>query len=259
MAELSVIIPSFKDPLLFKTIDSILEASALGDHLEIIAVFDGYWPVEVREDPRVKYIHLGKNRGMRDAINAGVAVSKGTYIMRTDEHCVFAKDFDTTVLATIQENWIVTMRRYFLDPVKWAVMPEQGYVDFEKLVIQDNTKFSGQRWPSRTKELEKMMIAETMAMQGSCWLMPRAWWDKVIGALQSEGYGTLYQDSHEMVFKTWKAGGKLMLNKNTWYAHKHRSFPRTHQHTEDQTKGWKYSLDLWREYYEKEILPRWAM
>jgi hypothetical protein len=31
-----------------------------------------------------------------------------------------------------------------------------------------------------------------------------------------------------MVFKTWKAGGKLMLNKNTWHAHKHRSFARTH-------------------------------
>ena len=60
------------------------------------------------------------------------------------------------------------------------------------------------------------------------WIMPRAWWDKHIGELQSEGYGVAYQDSVEVCMKTWKQGGKLMVNKNTWFAHKHRSF---HEHT----------------------------
>ena len=60
-----MIIPGYRDPLLIKTIDSLLESSELGDKLEIIAVLDGYWPdFELRGDPRVKYIHLGKNRGM---------------------------------------------------------------------------------------------------------------------------------------------------------------------------------------------------
>lgn len=39
---LSVIIPSWKDPLLQKTIDSLLENA--GGEIEIIAVLDGYWP-----------------------------------------------------------------------------------------------------------------------------------------------------------------------------------------------------------------------
>jgi len=90
---LSVIIPSYKDPLLHKTIDSLLE-NAEGE-IEIIPVLDGYWPeTPIRSDPRIRIVHLGKNRGMRGAINAGVSVARGEFIMRTDEHCMFAKGFD---------------------------------------------------------------------------------------------------------------------------------------------------------------------
>jgi hypothetical protein len=158
----------------------------------------------------------------------------------------------------------MTARRYFLDPVKWEVMHDAKPVDYEKLVIQGGVKFSGQKWDSRSVEMKNVPIGETMAMQGSCWVMPRSWWDKVIGELQTEGYGPLYQDSHEMVFKTWKAGGKLMLNKKTWFAHKHRSFVRTHndgtvENPANKVAGWAYSLNVWRDYYENEIRPLWKI
>lgn len=260
---LSVIIPSWKDPLLIKTIDSLLANSELDADLEIIAVLDGYWPsFELRGDPRVRYVHLGKNRGMRGAINAGVLASRGEFIMRTDEHCIFGKGFDRTMIESCQPNWIMTARRYFLDTVKWEVM-DIPPVDYERLAIQPfgkDFKFTGTPWRSRSHERKDIMIDETMAMQGSCWLMPRKWWDDVIGELQSEGYGTHYQDSHEMVFKTWKAGGRLMVNKNTWFAHKHRIFPRTHTYGGQEARdGWAYSLNLWKDYYEKEIKPKWGI
>lgn len=72
---ISVIIPSYKDPLLHKTIDSLLDNAT--SEIEIIAVLDGYWTDQIRPDKRVRIVHIGKNRGMRDAINAGVSVSKG--------------------------------------------------------------------------------------------------------------------------------------------------------------------------------------
>ena len=161
-----------------------------------------------------------------------------------------------------QPNWIMTARRYFLDPVKWCIMEEHGYVDHEKLVIQEGKKFAGQRWKSRDEEQKDVQLSETMAMQGSMWVMPHKWWDDVIGELQTEGYGPLIQDSHEMVFKTWKAGGKLILNKNTWFAHKHRSFSRTHNNgtVENPAKnddGYAYALKVWKDYYDKEIRPAW--
>ena len=262
MDKLSVIIPSWKDPLLHKTIDSLLENSE--EDIEIIPVLDGYWPdITIVQDPRIKILHLGKNRGMRGAINAGVLVSSGKFIMRTDEHCSFGKGFDRILKETCAPNWIVTPRRYFLDPVKWEIMDIPPN-DYNKLVTQDCGngiyKFSGVDWRNRTKLHKRIMIDETMAMQGSCWLMHRKWWDDVIGELQTEGYGPLYQDSHEMVFKTWKAGGKLMVNKNTWHAHKHRSFPRTHNYgTKEAAPGWAYSLSVWKDYYESEIKPKWNL
>ena len=262
--KLSVVIPSYKDPLLVKTIQSLLTSSELGDKLEIIAVLDGYWPeFKLVENPKVRYVHLGGNRGMRGAINAGVQVARGEFICRTDEHCLFSQGWDKAMTDSCQPNWIMTSRRYFLDSKQWKVMDEP-YVDYEKLVIQENVKFSGQRWRSRDKERKDIMIDDTMAMQGSVWLMPRQWWIDVIGELQTEGYGPHYQDSHEMVFKTWKAGGKMMLNKNTWFAHRHRSFSRTHndgtkENPANKQAGWQYSLDVWRDYYENVIRPEWKI
>lgn len=262
--KLSVIIPSYADPLLQKTIDSLLSQSALGDQLEVIAVLDGRWPKEpLRVDDRLKIVHLGTNRGMRGAINAGVLTSTGEFIMRTDEHCMFGDRYDAIMTSQCESNWIVTARRYFLDTVEWKVM-DVPPVDCEKLVIQEGKKFSGQRWDERAKELENEPIIESMAMQGSMWLMRRSWWDKAVGLLQTDGYGPHYQDSHEMVFKTWQLGGKLMVNKNTWFAHKHRSFPRTHnegspENPTNREAGWQYSLETWGDYYQKEVRPKWRI
>lgn len=258
---LSIVIPSYKDPLLPKTIDSLLE-NATGD-IEIIPVLDGYWPsLPIKNDERIRVIHLGLNRGMRRAINAGVAISRGEFIMRSDEHQIFGKGYDQILTETCAENWIVTPRRYFLDAVKWEVM-DIPPVDFMKLKITNVSpsvsKFSGIEAPSD----DSQTLQESMAMQGSCWVMRRSWWDKVIGELQNEGYGPHYQDSHEMVFKTWQAGGKLMVNKNTWHAHKHRDFPRTHNNGTPENPSnneacWAYSLSVWKDYYEKEIKPKWG-
>lgn len=264
---LSCIIPSYKDKYLHPTIKSILD-NAVGE-VEVIAVLDGTWEeCPIGDDPRVRVLHLGENRGMRGAINAGVAIASGKYLMRTDSHCSFAKGFDLAITDHMEDDWIVTPRRYFLDPVKWKRMNKPP-VDFAKLVIQKNAdgtdkKWVAAPWHERDEELKDVAIAETMGMQGSCWFMTKAWWDKVIVELQVEGYGNLIQDSHEMIFKTWQAGGKMMLNKNTWHAHKERSFPRTHNngapenpaHCED---GYKYALDLWRDYYFKEIVPKWGI
>lgn len=257
---LSVIIPSWKDPYLQKTINSLIENSELGEELEIIAVLDGYWPEPQLEDhPRLRVLHLGKNRGMRGAINAGVAISQGEYLMRTDEHCLFAPGYDRILLERFKDNWIVYPRRYYLDPEKWEVM-DKGFNDYNKLIIdQNHGKFAGLNWKSRENERKEKMIDESMAMQGSCWLMKRSWWDKVIKELQTDGYGPLYQDSHEMVFKTWQAGGRLMVNKNTWYAHKDRSFSRTHNYgTKEAKPGWDYALAKWGPYYE-EIRKKWQI
>ena len=257
MIKLSIIIPSYKDPLVNKTVEDLLMKSELGkDEIEIIVVYDGYWGTPI-QDSRVRYIHLGANQGMRRAINAGVRIARGEFLMRNDEHQIYGKGYDRIMVESCEPNWIMTPRRYFLDPVKWEVM-DLPPVDYMKLKIQNVgegvRKFAGVPWDRPDRK--DIMIDETQAMQGSCWFMPHKWWDDVIGELQNEGYGPHYQDSHEMLFKTWKAGGKLMVNKNTWHAHKHRSFPRTHSNgTVDNPSNneacWTYSLSVWEDYYNE--------
>jgi len=266
--KLSVVIPDYCDPLLIKTIDSLLEGSELGSDLEVIAVIDGYEPeFALREDPRVRYIKLGKNRGMRGAINAGVDIAKGEFIMRTDEHCCFGKGYDKILTDACQPNEIMTARRYYLDPVKWEVMQDKGFVDYEKLVIQNVSegvrKFSGKPWKERDEKRKDVMVDETQAQQGSMWIANREFFLKTVGELDTESYGPLIQDSVEVSMKYWKAGGRVMVNKNSWFAHKHRDFPRTHNNGSPENpaqneKGYKYALDTWEKYYQEVLLPRWV-
>lgn len=256
---LSIIIPSYKDPLLHKTIDSLLDNSE-GD-IEIIPVLDGYVPEPLREDRRIFPVYLTDNVGMREAINFGVANARGEYLMRSDEHCKFGPGYDRILTETIEDNWTVTPRRYALNPETWEIFGEP--IDHERLIIgrsiigkrKGEMKFHTSNWKERSIQRTDIMIDEKTAMQGSCWLMRSDWWHKVIGPLQTEGYGTLYQDTTEMLFKTWQAGGKLMLNKNTWYAHKHRKYSRTHCYSSELANAsFKYAILQWGQYYYDNIL-----
>lgn len=263
MAKLSVIIPSYKDPIVYKTIDSLVENSLNRDELEIVVVLDGYWTERpFREDANIVTVHVGKNRNMRESINTGVRIAQGEFIMRTDEHCMFAPGYDKALTETFEDNWIVTPRRYFLDPNKWVLM-DIPPVDYEKLKVREIepgfNKFEGVVWGVRAREREGIAIDETMAMQGSCWIMKKKWWEDVIGELNSKRYGAMLQDSHEMQFKTWKAGGKLMVNKNTWFAHKHVSFPRTHNHPQREYRaGVENMYNDYINYYE-EVRKKWGV
>src|SRR3990170_1028895 len=137
---LSIVIPSHKDVYLHKTIDSLLDNSE--SEIEVIVVLDGYTPGSpIKEDPRIRILRHPWNLGMREAINTGVSAAKGKYIMRVDEHCMFGPGYDGILTGTIDYNWIVVPRRFFLDPVRWEIMPEEGYIDYEKLLIV--TKPSG--------------------------------------------------------------------------------------------------------------------
>lgn len=249
---LSVVIPSYKDPLLNKTIQSLLD-NAEGD-IEVIPVLDGY-KQHVLEDPRVHPIYLGENQGQKHAASVGLKMARGEFVARSDEHCLFSPSFDR-VTEIIKPNWVVTPRRYFLNPDTWEVM-DKTPVDYEKLVIKENPrKFSGQWWPSRQKERADIEIDETMMMQGSFWVCRKEWFDSVIGEFDTK-YGDHYQDQAELVFKTWQNGGKLMVDKRYWFAHKHRDFARTHHYSHSKAQpGWDAVLKDYRDYYEHTIRPR---
>ena len=236
---LSIIIPSYKDQLLQNTINDIRQ-KARGD-IQLIVVFDGF-------DQKISGADLilsnDRNMGLRYTVNRGVAASSGQYIMKTDEHCMFGEGFDTKLLSKIENDWVVTPRKYNLDVEKWEVM-EGEPTDYDKLLTDRPDRITGVYWTTRRIQRAHIPIDETMSFQGSCYVMSREHWDW-LGGLHEEGYGPFAQEAQEVCLKTWLGGGKVMVNKTTWYAHKHRNFGRAASASSSSIKaGNKYSMDFW--------------
>ncbi len=219
MPTLSIIIPSRNEIFLGKTIEDML-TKAEGE-IEIIAVLDGYWVDSPTENPKVIYLHLGKSKGMRGAINSGVAIAKAKYIMKSDAHCMFDIGFDIKLIADIRPNWVVVPRRYALDAENWKMLENPKYpVDYMYL----SKDLRGEVWDEKNREakLKEKLIDENMSSQGSCWFMHKDYFHE-LELEDEENYGTFSNEFQEIGLKCWLSGGRVVTNKKTWYAHLHKN------------------------------------
>lgn len=235
-SKVSVIIPSRNEKFLIKTIEDIL-SKAKGE-IEIIPVLDGYWIDSPINDPRVIYLHRGKSLGMRNAINSGVAISSGEYILKCDAHCMFDEGFDTKLKKDCKKNWVVVPRRKRLDAEKWRLeRSNKPDVDYEYLSYPGNkgkwdSGLHGRVWNERTKNRENILIDDNMSAQGSCWFMFKSYFYE-LELEDEENYGTFNHEFQEIGLKCWLSGGRVITNKKTWYAHLHKN----------KEMGRGYSLD----------------
>ncbi len=225
MSKVSIVIPSNKEIFLQKTIDDIVK-KAKGDY-EIIAVLDGYWPDPILKDyPNLHLIHKTNVEGMRPAINDAVRISKGDYIMKADGHCMFEEGFDEIMKADCEDDWISVPRRRSLEPEAWTILDNgKAPIDYHYLAWPfrnpEEVGMHGNPWVERAKERKDILIDDEMSSQGSCWFMSRKHFDR-LGGLQCKGYGTFIQEFQEIGNKTWLLGGRVVINKKTWYAHLHK-------------------------------------
>lgn len=260
---LSVIIPSRVDTYLQRTIDDLLE-KAEGE-IEIIVVLDGYW-TQLKDDPRVIIVHQGEvhdNFGMRAAINAGMALARGEYVMKIDEHCMVDGGYDLKLAADCADDWLVVPRRHRLDADQWLLIedgrPPVDYMyiayPYERPYDRRCGLYGGgidkQRHIDRANEL----IDDTMSMQGSCYFMKKAYWDKLFpDGLDEENYGKFNHEAQEIHFKVQLSGGRFVVNKKTWYAHWHKgkngkgygfSREQYRKHETEKEKARRYAIDYW--------------
>ena len=247
---LSIIIPSCNDPYLNRTIRSVIWNKKR--EVEVIPILDGT-SEEVYEQHRVHPIYLPETRGLANAVELGVKMARGELIMKVDAHCKFAPGFDLELNPA--ENEVMIPRRYQLDVERWEIMQDELPVDYEKLVIHPRYhKFHGTVWRSRQRERADFPIDETMMFQGSCWVMHKKWYEQIQPFVDSVGL-QMPQEPLDIAMKTWMNGGRLMVNKNTWYAHKHKSFSRTYDAKHD-AELWSDNIDKYLKYYETVVKPR---
>ena len=213
MEVVSVIIPSRKERFLNQTTFDV--KNKFKGEFEIIVVLDGGWaePVE-----GVKYIYNKDALGMRTAINQAVSAARGKYILKLDAHCMVDEGIDEKLKASHRANWVQVPRRKRFDPVKWELTdlesPDVDYMFVSRYKgHKDNDK-------NRDPKLKKKLIDDIEVFQGSCYFMARDYFNK-LGILDDKNFGKIGSEALEITLKCKHDGGRVVVNKNTWYAHAH--------------------------------------
>ena len=215
-----MIIPSRNEKYLAKTVDDIF-AKTRGK-IEVIVILDEQDQKLTSRPNLIIQKKIGPP-GMKSAINQGVKVASGEYIMKTDAHCMFGEGFDKILIENHQDNWIQIPRRYSLQVETWSIKPNRPSVDYEYFLYpfaEVTSVRTGGKWHQRAQDRKELLIDETMVFQGSCWLMKKDYYNNVCRLeINPETKDEFVLEPEELAFKSWLSGGKVMVNKKTWYAH----------------------------------------
>lgn len=248
---LSVIIPSRNEIYLEKTIRNVLE-NADGE-IEIIAILDGWLPdpqINIG-DERVRFVHFKESIGQRQSINYGAKIAKGDYVMKLDAHCAVDKGFDVILARDCEYNMTMIPRMYNLDVLTWKpkLHKRTDYMFFSSPTAEKpfRAMYYGKDQPKNDK-----MIDDIMCCMGPAFFMHKKRFWELEGC--DVGHGGWGQQGIEVSLKAWLSGGRLVVNKNTWFAHWFRGggvpaghkagFP-YHITNGDVERARKYSQDLW--------------
>lgn len=283
--DLSILIPARNEMFLANTVENIL-ANKRGK-TEIIVVLDGQWADPgIPDHPDVTLVYLPESIGQRAATNVACKLSSAEYVMKLDAHCAVDEGFDVKLLANIKPNETVVPALYNLHAFDWkckkcgnrwyqSPTPKycyKGYEAKEKNPNCDSTEFERdiifkprlnrksmyfrfdntlhfQYWGDFGKRPEAQGDrVEILSIQGSCFMLSRKkYWELNIC---DEGHGGWGQQGVEVACKTWLSGGRLVVDKTTWYSHMFRTqggdfgFPYPLSGA-DVHKAREYSKELW--------------
>ena len=279
MYDLSILIPARNEMFLSRTIQDIFENSS--EKTEVIAVLDGQWPTEpIPDHPRLTIIYHSESIGQRAATNEAARLSNAKYLMKVDAHCAFAKGFDTQMLHDMKSHYTMIPLMKNLHVFNW-VCPNghsryQGQsgncTECGEPTVRDvvwisknnprstsyrfDTDLHFQYW-NEYKEKQKGKLVESMSIQGSCFMLTKKKYFEL--NICDENHGSWGQQGTEVALATWLSGGKIVINKNTWYAHLFRTqggdfgFPYPNPGV---GQAREYSKDLWfNNKHKKQIYP----
>jgi glycosyltransferase involved in cell wall biosynthesis len=253
MKDLSILIPARNEEFLKRTIEDIL--SNIEADTEIITVLDGY-ETELPNDRRLRVIYNPESIGQRAGTNQACRLSKAKYVMKCDAHCAFDKGFDRKMLEAFKEvgdnvTMVPTMRN--LHVFNWVC--EDGHSRYQspsgpcKTILPSGAECGKPTkkdivWiPKKRPESNSYCfdsephfqyfneytkrpgygvdLSESMSLQGSCFMLTRdKYWELNIS---DENLGSWGSQGIEVACKTWLSGGRVLVNRRTWYGHMFRT------------------------------------
>jgi len=252
--ELSVIIPSRNEEFLRETVADLLK-NKRGD-TEIIVGLDGAWANPTfPQHPGVNILHYPVSIGQRAITNQCVKLSRARYVMKVDAHCAFDEGFDVKMIEAFKEvgdNVVMApgMRNLWCYDWKCYTCGMRVYQD-KSSICPPNKRHSEPvqmrkkiLWIAKTnpfstayaftpephfiyhgdqKKKQVGDIVETMSLQGSCFMCTRKkYWEL---GICDEAFGSWGSQGIEVAVKFWLSGGRVLVNKKTFYGHMFRTKP----------------------------------
>jgi len=246
MPKVSFIIPSRNETyevapgitVLQRTIQDIYEKAA-GD-FEVLVAFDGppYQPLP--KHPNLRTFNLPESQGLKHSLNLLAKKAKGKYLLKLDSHCMVSEGIDEILASDMEDNWIVTPRFRTLNAEEWKWQDEKFYDYFYlPCPLTDTQMFrfrAGGHWIERTREKLDASIDENMKLHGSSFFIARKFFVETLGGVKEGWIDPSSGEDIELSLKTWLGpwDGRLMVNKNCWYAHMHKGGQRP--------RGWGISI-----------------
>lgn len=247
--ELSILIPSRNEEFLSETIEDILK-NVRAD-TEIIVVLDGGWPIKpLPINPKVTVIYHSESIGQRASTNEAATLAQGKYLMKVDAHCAFDEGFDRKMIDKMEPDvtMVPTMRNLHVfnwvckdcgwtryqgpTPDKCAECSSTNVVKDIVWIPKTNPQSNSycfdatphfqyfKEWEKRKENRNKELL-ETMSLQGSCFMLTREKYFEL--DICGEEFGSWGSQGIEVACKTWLSGGRVLVNKTTWYAHMFRT------------------------------------
>lgn len=288
--DLSVLITARNEEFLKNTVEDICKNKR--GNTEIIVGLDEKWSNPPLVDhPDVTIYHSPVALGQRGMLNQLCRLSQAKYVMKIDAHCAVDEGFDVKMMDAFKEvgddvTMVPTM--YNLHCFDWKCMKcgkrtYQGRTplkcddcdnikDFKKKIVWQprwNRKTESWRFDSdlhfqywyefKNRPEFQSDIVPTMSLIGACFMLTRdRWWYLNIC---DEKHGSWGQQGTEIACKSWLSGGKLLVNKRTWFAHMFRTqggdfgfpYPNSQQAV---NKCREYSRDIWfNNKFDKQKYP----
>jgi len=257
--DVSVLIAARNEEFLSRTVEDVLNKKRA--NTEVIVIADGGWPDPPLDDhPDVTLVYHPESIGQRAAVNEAARLSNAKFIMKLDAHCIIDKGFDVKLMKDCEYDWTVVPRMYNLHVFDWRCKKcgntwyqgkkpkfcckdkSQGHKrneecdgkQFQRMMVwkprwrrkSDFMRFDStlhfQYWGQLEKRPESQGdIADTMSLIGACWFLHRKrYWE--LGGMDEE-HGSWGQMGTEVACKAWLSGGRLVVNKKTWFSHMFRT------------------------------------
>jgi hypothetical protein len=241
--DLSIVIPARNEEFINKTVEDILKNKR--GKTQVIVGLDGQWPaVPLERHPDVVVLFYPESIGQRSISNQCVHLSRAKYVMKVDAHCAFDEGFDVKMMDKMADDMTMVPVMRNLHAFDWVC--EDGHRRYQGpsgpcFECGKETKkdivWRGKTNPQSTAyRFDKTMhfqywnewgkkqigdLTETLSIQGSCFMVTRAkWWELDIC---SETFSSWGQQGVEVACKTWLSGGRVLVNRMTWYAHMFRT------------------------------------